>query len=93
MTLNEKLENLKSWDRTMAIDCWLRYESLYTEKHGGGLHTAILGGNLNAYIDKECLTFARYARMYIYQKSKPLDDLHYQAQQNKVHRFDPHKFP
>lgn len=93
MTLDEKLKEVALWDRGMTIDCWLRYESLYTEKHGGGLHCALIRGDLDKYIDKECKTFARYARMYIYQKSKAREDLHYQAQQNKVHRFDPHKFP
>lgn len=70
MTLDSKLNILSTWTKREAHLCFTTYNEKYMAKHGGALHTAMMKGNVAEYIEKECLTFARYARMWQYHRLK-----------------------
>lgn len=64
MTLDQKLHCISHWNKADAIECWTMYEGKYFKKHGGALHRAMMHGNPQEYIERECQVFARYARMW-----------------------------
>lgn len=76
MSIDKKLNYVAHWSKAQAQECWSRYEKLYFEKHGGAMHYAIINGNLDKYIDRECRVFQRYAQMWAHVRGlterKPL---------------------
>ena len=70
MTLEHKLQTLRQWNKHEAQKCFTTYMEKYTLKHGGALHHAMMQGSLDKYIEHECRTFARYAKMWNYVRMK-----------------------
>lgn len=86
MTLEKKINYMHRWTRKEANLCWDTYHTKYVAKHGGALHTAIIGGNVGTYINKECETFRRYARMWAYKNN--IHSLNKQFPPEQIHRYD-----
>lgn len=72
MNLETKLNYMTQhvWTKSDAVQCWTRYHNLYFQKHKGALFRAQVTGTTHEYIQKECETFRRYAKMWRYYRCK-----------------------
>lgn len=69
MNLDTKLSYISQWSHKEATLCWASYHDKYLAKYNGALHTALMRGNVGAYIEREVRTFDRYARMWAYRRN------------------------
>ena len=60
----------QNWTKRMALDCWTRFNELYTAKHSKALHAAMMQGTTDSYIERETKVFDRYAKMYYHVTMK-----------------------
>lgn len=77
MTLETKLNYISSWQQGDALKCWVKFHDLWENKYRGRLFQALTDGTHNNYIQLECETFKRYARMWHYKnylKYRHMDD-------------------
>lgn len=70
MTLDTQVKKMGEWNKKEAHECFVTFNQKYVAKYGGALHHSLMQGNLNDYIERECLTFARYAKMWNYAGNK-----------------------
>lgn len=77
MSIEHKLKFVHNWDKELALNCWVEFHKKWEIKYKGALFQAMLNGTNKQYIDNECKTFERYARMYHYRtflKYRHMDD-------------------
>lgn len=67
MNIENKLSYKVNWNKEHATFCWQRFNQLYDTKHQTALFHSINIGELDKYIEKKCLTFRRYAKMFVHK--------------------------
>lgn len=90
MTLERKLQHLKTWNPDKRLEVFEAYHNKCSYKGRDGSSATQRGEDLDVFIEKDFARFVRYTTMWKYNqmlKDYNVESLHHIAQENKLKRY------